>query len=85
MHCPHTLPASDGVTPLQAARQEQPGCEMAEKGQSVLCTGLGMAWGATCRACSMHFTTQVKPCLLEWEEGTSPGAKMSVTLLRSYL
>jgi len=85
MCCPHTLPPSDGVTPLPAAPLEEPGCKMVGEGQSMLHTGLGMAWGATCRACGMRFTALVKPCLLEWEERTSPGAKMSVTLPRSYL
>lgn len=84
MRCPHTLPVTDGVTPLQAVSLEESGCEMAGEGQSVLRTGLGVARGATCRAGGMRFTAPVKPCLLEWEEGTSPGAKMSVTLLRSY-
>lgn len=85
MHCLHGLPPRDGVTSLQEAPREQPGCKMGGDRQSVLSMGLGMAWGATYRACRMRFTARVKPCLLEWEEGTSPGAKMSVTLLRSYL
>lgn len=81
--CPHILPPSEAVTPAQAAPPEEAECEVAGEEQPVLLPGLGMAWGDMLRACGMRFTTRVKPCLLEWEEGTSPGAKMSVTLLRS--
>lgn len=78
----HLLP-SDVVTPAQLAPPEEAGCEVAGEGRPVLLPGLGMARGDTHRARGMRFTTRVKPCSLEWEEGTSPGAKMSVTLLRS--
>lgn len=79
-HVAH-IPPHDGVTLLQAAPQDDLGCTAVGEGHSVL----GVAWGATRRTCGMPFTTQVKPCLLQWEEGTGPGAKMSVTLLRSCL
>lgn len=71
---PHVLPPSDAVP------QRSSPCR---GGQPAVLPGPGMARGDTHRARGMRFTTRVKPSFLEWEEGTSPGAKMSVTLLRS--
>lgn len=81
MPCPHILP--QGLWSLQHSPPEQAGCAVEGEQRPVLLPELGMAQGDTHRAWGVRFTTRVKPCFLEWEEGTSPGAKMSVTLLRS--
>lgn len=77
MWCPHIILSQERRSPQhRQPLQRRPGVKLGMKGSP--CCSQGLGWHA-----GMRFTTRVKPCSLEWEEGTGPGAKMSVTLLRS--
>lgn len=79
------FPLSDGVTSLQAAPQEEPVCEMVAEGRAVLAAhGARRVVGCNVQGLQDALHQPGQALLVGVGGGNSPGAKMSVTLLRSY-